>query len=199
MKHIALLTAAFLGAPIAAMAGGMAVPVTEPVVIAVAPTMAPVSSDWAGFYTGVSIGFGHSYTSGIKQDGKLRSGGVNLGYRADMGGLVLGGELSYNKDDVNVKAIDNTVNNTTALKLIVGKSLGQTLVYGTAGVTRANAQIAGVRGNGNGYTLGLGADYALNSKLSIGGELAASRYNNFEKSGVTLKDSTFMMKIGYRF
>lgn len=199
MKHIALLTAAFLGAPIAAMAGGMAVPVTEPVVMAVAPTMAPVSSDWAGFYTGVSIGFGHSYTSGIKQDGKLRSGGVNLGYRADMGGLVLGGELSYSKDDVKVNAIDNTINNTTELKLIVGKSLGQTLVYGTAGVARANAQIAGVRGTSNGYTLGLGADYALNSKLSIGGELAANRYNNFDKSGVTLKDSTFMMKIGYRF
>lgn len=199
MKYIALLTATVLSVPVAAMAGGMAAPVTEPMVIAVAPVMAHVSSDWAGFYTGVSLGFGHSYTSGMQQGGKLHVGGVNVGYRTDMGGLIVGGELSYNKDDINVSSTDNTINNTTALKLIVGKSMGQTLIYGTAGVSRANAQIANVSGTDNGYTLGLGADYALNDKWTIGGEVASNRYFNFNNSAVTLKDTTVAMKVSYRF
>lgn len=200
MKLIALSTLIALGAPMTAMAGGMAAPVTEPAVVAPAPMMAPVAStDWSGFYTGVQLGFGHSYTAGIQQDGKIHAAGVDVGYRTDMGGLVVGGELSYNKDDINVGATDNTVNNTTALKLIVGKSMGRTLVYGTAGVARADAQIAGVGATDTGYTLGLGADYALNDKWTVGGELSANRYFDFNNSGVTLKDTTVAVKVGYRF
>lgn len=200
MKHTALLALIILGTPIAAMAGGMAAPVTEPQVTAVAPVMTNAPAyDWTGFYSGVSLGFGKSYTSGIKQDGTLHIGGVNLGYRHDYGSFVVGGELSYDKDNINVGSSRKTINNTTALKLIAGTNLGRTLVYGTVGVARANATLAGVAASDTGYSVGIGADYALSQQWTIGGELSANRYNNFNKSGVTLKDTALEMKVGYRF
>ena len=200
MKNTLFLTLALLGAPMAAMAGGMAAPVTEPVVTAPAPVIpAMQSGDWTGFYSGVSLGFGKSYTKGIQQDGTLHIGGINLGYRYDMGQVVVGGELSFDKDNINVGAANRTINNTTALKLIVGTDLGKTLVYGSVGAARADATLAGVKASDTGYTVGIGADYALTQRFTIGGELSANRYNNFHGSGVTLKDTAVALKVGFRF
>lgn len=200
MKSTALLTILFLGAPIAAMAGGMAAPVAEPPVSAPAPVIPVVQSgDWTGFYSGVSLGYGKSYTKGIQQDGTMHIGGLNLGYRYDMGKVVVGGELSFDKDNINVGAGSRTINNTTALKLIVGTDLGRTLVYGTVGAARADATLAGVKASYTGYTVGIGADYALTKQFTIGGELSTNRYNNFNGSGVTLKDTAVAMKVGFRF
>ena len=200
MKSTALLTILFLGAPIAAMAGGMAAPVAEPPVSVPAPVI-PVaqSGNWTGFYSGVSLGYGKSYTKGIQQDGTMHIGGLNLGYRYDMGKVVVGGELSFDKDNINVGAGSRTINNTTALKLIVGTDLGRTLVYGTVGAARADATLAGVKASDTGYTVGIGADYALTKQFTIGGELSTNRYNNFNGSGVTLKDTAVAMKVGFRF
>jgi outer membrane immunogenic protein len=201
MKRIALATVIVLAAPVAALAGGPATPVVEPMVAAPAPVMmAAPSTDWTGAYAGVKLGYGKSYTSGaFKQGGTMHIGGADLGYRRDTGSLVLGGELSYDRDNINVGAPDRTINNTTALKLIVGKSMGQTLFYGTLGVARADATLAGVNGSDTGYTAGIGADYALTQKVTLGGELSTNRYNDFNNSGVTLKDTAFAVKLGFRF
>ncbi len=207
MKPIALSALILLGAPVAAMAGGPATPTIEPQVIAAAPVMQiTLPGDWTGFYTGASLGYGKSTTKGLGQDGKLHIAGVTLGYRRQMGTIVLGGELSYDRDDINVGTADTTIKNTTAVKLIVGKDLGKTLVYGDVGIARAEATVDGVTGTDTGYTVGIGADYALNQQWTIGGELSANRYNNFNGSGVTLKKSTvtlkdtaLTLKLAYRF
>ncbi|MBI1170982.1 outer membrane beta-barrel protein [bacterium] len=201
MKRLAPLTLVFLAAPLAAMAGGPAVPTIEPQVTAPAPA-APVtpSVDWTGFYSGLSLGGGHSYGNSPGTHANLGVAGVNLGYRYDMGPVLVGGEFSYDKDNINVgQASGSKVNNSTALKLVVGKSLGNTLVYGTVGLAQADASVAGVSGSDTGYTAGIGADYALNQQWTLGGELAGSRYNNFKNTGYDLKDTTFKVKIGFRF
>ena len=200
MKYTALLTLAVLAAPIAAFAGGVAAPVVEPQVTAPAPVIAVVQSgDWTGLYSGVSLGFGKSFTKGIAQDGTLHIAGVNLGYRYNYGTIVVGGELSYSKDNINVGLGSRTVNNTTALKLIVGKDLGRTLVYGTVGAARADATLAGVKASDTGFSLGIGADYALTRQWTVGGALEASRFNNFNGTGVRLEDTSLVLKVGYRF
>lgn len=200
MKRIALSALVILAAPVAAMAGGPATPTVEPTVSMPAPVMQAVQpGDWTGFYSGVSLGYGKSTAKPLGQDGKLHIGGVNLGYRSQMGTLVLGGELSYDRDNITVGTADRTIKNTTALKLIVGKDFGQTLVYGDVGVARAKATLAGVSGTDTGYTMGIGADYALNQQWTIGGEVSANRYNDFNNSGVTLKDTALTVKLGYRF
>ena len=200
MKHVALATLILLGAPAAAMAGGMAAPVTEPALAAPAPVIATVpSTDWTGFYTGLSLGYGNSYTTGITQSGKMKIAGVNLGYRRDLGKVVVGGEISFAKDNVNVGAASTTINSTTALRLTVGTDLGRTLVYGSAGVDRANATLAGVTATGTGYSFGIGADYALTQRWTVGAALETNRYNDFNNTGVNLKDTALALKVGFRF
>jgi opacity protein-like surface antigen len=200
MKHIALSALILLGAPVAAMAGGPATPTIEPMISTPAPVMQIAQSgDWTGLYSGVSLGYGRSETKGLGQDGKMHIGGVNLGYRREMGTVVVGGELSYDRDNINVGAADRTINHTTALKLVVGKDLGRTLVYGDVGVARANATLAGVTATDTGYTVGIGADFALNQQWTVGGELSMNRYNDFNNTGVTLKDTAVTVKLGYRF
>ena len=200
MKHIAPLTLILLGAPIAAMAGGVAVPVAEPQ-IAAPMAVAPQPTDWTGFYTGLSLGMGNSYGSTAGNGGNMGIAGVNLGYRRDMGRVVLGGELSYDKDDIKQgsSGSGSAIKNTTALKLTVGMPVGRALVYGALGVARADASLAGVSATDTGYTAGIGADYAVTDKWTIGGELAMDRYNDFNNTGVDLKDTTLKVKVGLRF
>lgn len=201
MKHLAPLTLILLAAPLAAMAGGPATPTVEPQIVTPAP-MAQYTApgDWTGFYTGLSLGGGHTYGNSAGGHANMGIAGVNLGYRRDLGPVVVGGELSFDKDNINVgHGNANKINNTTALKLIVGKSMGQTLVYGAVGVAQADATVAGATGTDTGYTVGIGADYALNQQWTIGGELATDRYNNFNGSGAVLNDTSFKVKIGFRF
>ena len=201
MKRLVPLTLILLAAPIAAMAGGPATPAVEPRIVAPAPVaqLAP-PGDWTGFYTGLSLGGGNTYGSAPGSHANMGIAGVNLGYRRDLGPVVVGGELSFDKDNINVgNGSGNQINSTTALKLIVGKNLGKTLVYGTAGVAQADANVGGVSGTDMGYTVGIGADYALNQQWTIGGELAAARYNNFKSTGFNLNDTTLKVKIGFRF
>lgn len=202
MKLIAPLSLILLGAPMAAMAGGMAAPVTEPPVTAPVPAaVAEQPVDWGGFYGGLSLGLGHSSGSVTGNGGDMGIAGVNLGYRYDMGKAIVGGELSYDKDNVGKSnsTTGSQINNTAALKLLVGTDIGRTLVYGTVGVAHADARLGGVSGSDTGYTAGIGADYALNQQWTLGGELAADRYNNFNGSGVDLKDTTLKVKVGFRF
>ncbi len=200
MKRIALLALIFVGAPVASMAGGPVTPTIEPQVIPPSPVVQVTQpGDWAGFYSGVRLGYGTSNAKPLGQNGKMHIGGVDLGYRYQTGSIVLGGELSYDRDNINVGAANRTINNTTALKLMVGKDMGRTLVYGDVGIARANATLAGVKGTDTGYTLGIGADYALTQQWTLGGEVSTNRYKNFNNSGSTLKDTAFTVKLGYRF
>ncbi len=202
MKFTAPLLAVFLGAPIAAMAGGPATPTIEPVVAA--PVALPVivpHGDWTGGYIGLSLGSGNSYGSTPGNGNTLGVGGAHIGYRYETGRFVVGGELSYNKDDIGrkSKATGTTVNNTSALDLIVGGDLGRTLVYGTLGVSRAQATVAGVSASDTGYGLGIGLDYAVNEKFTVGGQIKTNRYHNFNGSSSDLKDTMVLLKVGLKF
>lgn len=201
MKHTAVLALALLATPFAAMAGGPAAPTIEPTVAAPVPVAPPPQAvDWTGYYTGLSLGHGKSYANVSGQDGTLGIGGVNLGYRKDLGQVVIGGELSYDKDNFRTSGNSNSAfKNTTALKMIVGTNLGRTLVYGTVGLAQSDATVAGTSGSDHGYTAGIGADYALNQQWTVGGELSTDRYNNFDNTGIDLKNTAVKVKIGYRF
>lgn len=202
MKLIALTTAVLLGTPFAAMAGGPVTPTIEPPIATPAPVMTyaePVN--WTGFYIGGSLGGGNSYFSTSGHGARLGVAGIDIGYRQQNGKLVLGGELSYEKDNVNqsISAGGNGVSDTTALNLIVGTPVGRTLVYGTVGIAQANATFAGFSHSDNGYNLGVGADYAMTQQWTLGGELLTSRYNDFNNTGFSLQDTTLKVKVGFRF
>lgn len=182
-----------------ANAGGMNEPVAEPAVMAeVVPTYAP-SADWSGGYVGAQLGYGDIGSTGAVLDGNGTIGGVHAGYRMDYGSFVSGVELSYDATNIDLGAAGDTLDDVARLKLIAGADMGSTLVYASAGVARASATLGGVSASDNGYFLGLGADYAISNKWTVGAELLGHRFNDFNGSGVDLKATTVQAKVAYRF
>lgn len=200
MKSLTTL-ALILGAalPVTAHAGGLDQPVAEPVIIQpVAPILVAPGADWTGAYAGASLGFG-TFSSTGAPDGDEGIAGLNLGYRKDFGKVVLGGELSYSKNDIGAKAGENQINTSTAAKLMLGADMGRTLVYVSGGASQAEVQLAGGTATDTGYFGGLGVDYALTDAWTVGGEVIASRYDDFDNSGIDINDTTLNFKVGYRF
>ena len=59
--------------------------------------------------------------------------------------------------------------------------------------------MTGSTGFGTGHSIELGADFMLNDKFTVGGELVSSKYNDFRNSGVDLGDTSLGMKVGLQF
>ena len=93
-----LASTAFAGAT---YAGSLAEPVVEPVMTA--PVPAPdLGGDWTGFYTGLQLGYSDAEVdNGLEGDNG--SYGFHAGYNYDFGRFVLGGELDYDKTDIDLK------------------------------------------------------------------------------------------------
>lgn len=196
------LTPAFAALVLAlpAHAGGMAAPITEPTVApAPMPVYAAPSTDWTGGYVGAQLGYGDITSGGAGLDGNGAIGGIYGGYRMDFGKFVSGVEVGYDASNVDLGSSGDKLDNVARLKLIGGVDLGQTLVYGTIGAARAKATVSGSGLSGNGYLFGVGADYALNDKWTVGGELLSHHFDNFGSSGVDLKATTVEAKVAYRF
>lgn len=183
-----------------AFAGGMSQPITEPPVAPVAtPVYAAPSADWTGGYVGAQLGYGDISSGGAGLDGNGAIGGIYGGYRIDYGKFVGGAEVSYDGSNINLGTTGDKLDHVARLKLIAGVDMGKTLVYASAGVARAKATVGGSGLSGNGYLLGVGADYALTDKWTVGGELVGHRFDNIGGSGVDLKATTIEAKVAYRF
>ena len=199
MKKIMYLALAASTLPMAAMAGGMAQPVIEAPVQMAAPIIVAPSVNWTGAYAGAELGYGNITAKGGRADASGGVAGLNLGYRKDFGSLVLGGEVGVTKNDLGVSGGDDQINSALSAQVSLGADLGQTLIYVAGGVARANASVGGDTSYDNGYFAGVGADYLLNDKWTIGGEIKSSVYNDFGSSGIDLKDTSIGMKVGMRF
>ena len=202
MKVTAILAAGLLLAPLAAFAGGPAVPSTETTVVppmAVAP--ARVDGDWTGFYAGAQLGNGNVTSNTPGLDGNDVIGGVHAGYRHDLGRAVLGAELDYNAANIDISDTlpDTTLDSVARLKLMAGYDVGRALVYVTGGAAYAEATLAGAGASGDGYFAGVGVDYRLTDNLNLGGELLGHRFDDFDDSGVDVEAVTLQAKIAYRF
>jgi outer membrane immunogenic protein len=193
-----IIATAFAVSP--AFAGGPVEPVPEPI-ITPAPVIAPVSTggEWGGFYVGAQLGYGKVTSGGAGLDGKGALGGVHAGYRYDFGKAVVGGELDYDLANISLDAPNSSLENVARLKLMAGADLGNTLIYGTVGGAFAKAKVGGTSLSDSGYFAGIGADYALTSQWSVGGEVLAHRFDNFDSSGVDLKATTATLRASFKF
>jgi outer membrane immunogenic protein len=184
-----------------AFAGGPTEVIPEPV-IAPAPVAAPVNTggEWGGFYAGAGIGYGDIGSSTDTLDGDGILGGVQAGYRYDFGTAVVGGELEYDITDITLGAADtDQLNSVARLKAMAGADLGRFLVYGTAGYAYADADVGGAALADDGWFAGLGADYALSDRLSVGAEALAHQFDDFDGSGVDLDATTVKARVNFRF
>ncbi len=197
-----LLTKAALGVAMSgalavpALAGGYSAPVTEAPVAA--PVIAaPVGTDWTGGYVGAKIGYGDASAGPVDGDGATY--GLRGGYDWDLGNWVVGAGVDWDKTEIDLGTGGDNIDNIARLKFRAGYDLGRTLVYGTAGAARAKADLGGVSRSDNGWFAGIGAEYALNDRWSLGGEVLHNQFDDFDNTGTDIDVTTASVNVGFRF
>ena len=190
----ALMVAGF---SLPALAGGMAAPTVEPTIAPAAPVVMQRGGDWTGGYMGAQLGYGD--VSAGANDGTGATYGLHGGYDYDFGQWVAGVGLDWDKTDIDLGAGTDSLDDIARLKFRAGADLGRTLVYATAGPARASATVGGVDDTDSGWYAGIGADYALNDRWTVGGEVLTNRFDNFAGTGIDVKATTVTAKAGLRF
>lgn len=181
-----------------ALAGGYAEPVAEAPVVA-APVVAPARTDgdWNGGYVGGQLGYGRGSNGTTDDNGAFY--GVRGGFDWDLGQWVVGAGLDWDKTEIDLGTPGDSLDSIARLKLRAGYDFGRTLVYATGGAARAEADIAGVGHSDNGWFAGLGADYALNDRWTLGGEVLHNQFDDFDGTGTDLDATTAAVTVGFRF
>lgn len=180
-----------------AFAGGLADPVVEPVIDPVPVEVAPVTGDWTGGYVGAQLGYGDVSVGDDDGDGAIY--GLRAGYDYDFGNWVLGAGIGYDKTSIDLDAGAGEIDDIARLGFRAGADLGQTLIYGTAGLARASATVGGADLSDNGYYVGIGAEYMLNDSWTVGGELMTNQFDDFDDSGLDFDATTIAATVGFRF
>lgn len=195
LAGLAAVTTSALALP--AFAGGYNAPVVEAPVAApvVAPIAASPDGDWTGAYVAGQLGWGHSKFGGASDNTGVY--GICGGYDYDFGKFVLGGSVDWNKVDANLGT--DKLKDISRLGLRAGYDMGRTLVYVAGGAARANVGTPTGNVHDNGYYAGLGMDYAINDKWTVGGEVLQNHFSNFGGSGSSLNSTTAAVNVGFRF
>lgn len=197
MKRLAMMalmgTAGGLAAAPALAGGPVAVATEAPVAAPVMAQPAPATGgDWDGFYGGAQLGYGEiGSTDPFEGNGML--GGLHAGYRMDFGTFVAGAELAYDFASITLDPLDvTTVDSIGRLGLTGGVDLGRALVFGTAGVARIGGDV-----DQDGYFYGIGMDYALNDRVSLGGQVLRHDFDTTPQGSV---DTTLVQaRVSFRF
>jgi outer membrane immunogenic protein len=196
-KMILMLMAMTSAAP--AFAGGQGEPVIEPEIMAAPVVAAPTGIDWTGFYVGAALGYGDVDSNGAGLDGNGAIGGVLAGYRFDLGNFIAGVEADYDITNIGLGAGADELDSVARLKLQAGTELGRALVYGTLGAAQAKATVGGIGLSDTGYFGGVGLDYAISDRMTVGGELLQHKFNDFDGSGVDLDATTLKARVTLQF
>lgn len=200
MKFVALTVAASLGAS-ASFAGGYVAPVVEtaPVVAPVVPVEA--DTDWTGFYAGLQYGQGNAELSDGQGESDYDGYGLHAGYLFDFGKVIAGAELDYNKADLDEGDIDADL---WRLRGRVGYDMGRFQPYATLGAARVSADLAGDDVSETGITYGIGAEYLVTERFSVGAEYSRSDFSDVAEdetgiSGIDLDTDLVQVRASYRF
>ncbi|PRY26633.1 opacity protein-like surface antigen [Aliiruegeria haliotis] len=186
-----LLGAAFMTSLAVPAFAGSAEPVqTEAVPAPVVMPVASSSSDWTGGYVGLQLGYGE-VTDGL--EGNETIGGVQAGYDWDLGDWVVGIGADANFGSIETSAGD--LDSLSRLKVRGGYDFGKTLVYATTGASYAASSDLGDEW---GYFGGIGVETKLTDTVSLTGEIATHRFDEYGSYGSTTAN-TATIGVNYRF
>ncbi|WP_299843808.1 porin family protein [uncultured Paracoccus sp.] len=177
-----------------AFAGGYTSPVVEtPVIAPVVPVAVDAGTDWTGFYAGVQYGQGSAEASdGTESD--FDAYGVHGGYTHDFGNYVLGGELDYNKVDLDEGDGDADL---WRLRGRAGYDMGKFLPYVTLGA----AHISGDNDlSETDVTYGIGGEYMVNDRFTVGAEYTKQDFSDVQNvDGLDLDTDMVQVRASFRF
>lgn len=200
--------AAFAGAP------GKLAPVVDPVVAVPPPVPRVMVGDWTGPYVGATLGFGRARWEGdnveVDEEGNVietvreffREGqfgvGGHVGYNADMGNFVVGGELAV-VPGFNRVIGDREVSWGAVGRVRAGPKLGargETWAFGSLGLAHAHHRAANVpegedadARSSTGWVVGVGASHMVADNVFVTGEINHTRFqgeNRVRGTGVSL-------------
>lgn len=186
-----------------AFAGGLAMPVADPVApaapVAVAPVVAP-SADWTGFYAGGQLGYGQSESDDLNYDEDGAVYGGQVGYNYDFGRFVMGGELSYVGTEIGDEDAGAEIDGVAAAKLRAGYDAGAFMPYVTAGYASAYTadEVAG-DDQFDGYVYGAGVDYKVTENIVVGGEILQHEFEDLGDTDNDLDATTAAARVSYQF
>jgi hypothetical protein len=191
ISAVSVLMTSLLGG--AAFAGNLDLPVVETAVEPVF-TPTPVSgTDWTGAYGGLNLGYGDIDGTGAA-DGDDGTYGLHLGYDYDFGKYVLGGEIEYDRTDIDLGGLAEA-DSVTRLKLRGGYDFGKTLLYATAGAAYLDSSI----GSDTGAFAGIGVAYQVTDQFTLGGEILEHRFDDIGSTGIDADATTFNLRASFRF
>lgn len=200
-----LAVALGLAAAAPAFAGGLAMPVADPVApaapVAVAPVAAPVS-DWTGFYAGAQLGYGQAEADAVDYDEDGAVYGGQLGYNYDFGQFVMGGEVAYIGTEIDDDAGIAEIDGVATAKLRAGYDAGAFLPYITAGYASAYTadEVPGTNDDQfDGYVYGVGVDYKVTENVVVGAEVLQHEFEDLGDSDVDLDATTAAARVSYQF
>jgi outer membrane immunogenic protein len=163
-------------------------------------------ASFTGPYIGAYVGYDHvTITDGTDDFGK---GGVAFGalagYNFDLGGAVVGiegefGDASTQQQEQDILVLGDEALIAANRDLFIGARVGfkaapKTLVYVKGGYVSTRVKVAyddndgfafAASDNLDGYRIGAGVEYAINSSISLRGEYRYSDHSEYEYQGVS--------------
>ena len=192
-------------------AGGLSDPII-PVPIAPPPIVS--QNDW---YVGAQVGPGFGELRYDEEDISLDGDadgvffGVHAGVQRRFGTLTAGVELDYNTGNFQSE-VEETAGGLTGdveittlahLKARLGTNYGRAFVYGTAGLAyvEGSSDVPALMADfsGTGGFAGLGTDFRLNDRFSVGGEVLFHDFENIDDSMYSAQITTTQLRLSYHF
>lgn len=154
--------------------------------------------DWSGPYAGFE--FGQSIADmGKGDDGNGTAFGLQAGYRRDFGGFILGGEAQYDWTDLELGDGAGSVDSLAQLKVDAGYDVGPWMFYGTLGASYARAELDGDDYDEWGWLGGVGADYLVTDRVTIGAEVLHHGFGELGDTGRDFDATTVEAGVTFRF
>lgn len=182
-----------------ALAGGYTTPVANPEPLVIAPVVVEDASDWTGFYAGAQYGKGSAELSldGVNDDEDMDAYGLHGGYLHDFGKFVLGGELDYNKLDID--NVDDK-GDLTRLRARAGYDMGRFMPYVTLGVAKLSVDTGTYDISETDVTYGIGGDFKVTNNFTVGAEYTKQDFNDVDDiDGLDLDTDSVQLRAAYHF
>lgn len=124
-----------------------------------------------------------------------------VGYRHDMGRMVVGGELSttFDVDMYQQNFPTWAFQSVTDLRATLGYDMGRALVYASAGYTSTGFDVSGTGYTYDGWNAGIGIDYLLSDRVFLGAEYVHRDVARTDLSSWNATFDTLHLRIGMKF
>ena len=160
-----------------------------------APPLVAQEADWTGFTFGAEVGAGT--IGNLGGDDAAQTYGLRAGYARDLGDVVLGARIVY--DRIEVPGLADTENHYTALHLTAGYDLGRWQPYAIGGFASLTFRTPAPRRSDRGWLAGLGTAFALTDHDILSVEAIHHFNDDFHDDGVDRSGTFLTLAYDYRF